>query len=131
MLQLQLYAAKSNNFVVSFIQVFIQEFLLLEPSPDVGEAPTCTFNLSPYGYFYFKVFAIPLYQYLLVLAVGKTVDRWVDPEDLAQEKRTGGDDTIDDDAPQALPDKVKEYFYKHYDSSELRYLRVLPDEPVS
>lgn len=137
-MQLQLYAAKSKAGIIMFIQDLIQEVLLLEPSSGVGSAATCTFDLSPYGYFYFRVFAIPIYQYLLVLAVGKTVDRWVDPEDLGQAERAGGDGTRrtlanghDDDAEKTLPEKVKDYMFKHYDSSELRYLRILPDEPMS
>ena len=58
-LQLRLYAKKSENVVVSTVQDLISEFLLLEPAGDPSGSGTCTFNLSPYNYFYFRVRAPP------------------------------------------------------------------------
>ena len=58
-LQLRLYAKKSENLVVGTLQELISTFLLLEPATGDTGSDTCTFNLSPYNYFYFRVRAPP------------------------------------------------------------------------
>lgn len=65
-----------------------------------------------------QVFFVPAYQYLLVLGIGKMVDRVRNPLDQKQ---------IEDTSPNLL-DKARAYLANHYDSSNLRYMRVLPEE---
>lgn len=72
-----------------------------------------------------------LYQYLLVYGIGKMVDGFVNPSDMMQ--------VVDDQTLNPLTDtgmgekpssieKAKSYLLGHYDSSNLRYLRALPEE---
>ena len=72
-------------------------------------------------------FFVPAYQYLLVLGIGKMVDRVTNPLDLKQLQDMSAQDD-EDTKDKNLKDKVQAYLANHYDSSNLRYLRVLPEE---
>lgn len=155
-MQLSLYAQKSQNVVVSYGQSLVQSFLLLEPPGDDGGSGTCTFNMKPYTYFYFKVrarnrpvlavhsavraadlaaaaqvFAVTIYQYLLVVGIGKVVDGMVNPSDMMQVTDESAVNPLTDTGmgEKSSPiEKAKSYLLNHYDSSNLRYLRTLPEE---
>jgi hypothetical protein len=54
-MQLSLYAQQSQIAVVSWAQSLVQSVLLLEPPGDDDGSGTCTFYMSPYQFFYFRV----------------------------------------------------------------------------
>ena len=72
-----------------------------------------------------------IYQYLLVYGIGKIVDSFVNPSDMMQivddHTLNPMTDTGMGEKP-SLIEKAKNYLLDHYDSSNLRYLRVLPEE---
>lgn len=54
-MQLSLYAQTGKNHVFAVAQLLISTFLTLEPTDGEFRSSECTFNLSPHGYFYFRV----------------------------------------------------------------------------
>ena len=74
---------------------------------------------------------MPIYQYLLVRGIGKLVDGFVNPSDMQQVVDDTGVNPLSDTGMAAQPsivDKAQRYLLDHYDSSNLRYLRALPNE---
>jgi hypothetical protein len=87
---------------------------------------SCVWPCPVCSYFYFRVFFVPIYQYLLVLAIGHIVDTWVDPSDMNQVDPAG----IENEQKESAKEKALHYLRRHYDSSNLRYLRILPEAPA-
>ena len=96
----------------------------LEPS---GDAKSCVFGMAPHYHFFFRVLVVPLFQYLIVVAIGHYIDQWISTLQAEQQGSRDSSPAKDDEKISSILQKIESFLMKRYDSSQLRYLRPLDE----